>query len=460
MHELVRTNDPVLVTAVEALLKGASIRFVVLDGNMSVLEGSLGKYVDFKVMPDFAGSSFTLFDAYVDLKPFEFLKLRAGKFKPPVGLERLQSAKDLIFVERALPTNLVPNRSVGLEIWGAPFDGALTYELGAFDFAPDLGNVNGNLNDDFTFDGRVFAQPFISTDIAAVKGLGAGISGSYGSQIGTLSNSDLPTYKSAGQANIFSYVTGTTIDKQAIQSGNLTRFEPQAYWYFGPLGVLFEYNQSRTPVTLDKTSDTIANAAWQVTGQWILTGEENSFKGITVKNPFDPWNGKWGAVAVSARYGTLDVDRDAFRLKFADPTKSVQRAEEFALGTEWFWNRNIQVYLDYFQTEFYKGAGSGTYNRPTEHAVIGRIQPVAFAFVFAMSGAVGPIIGQNLGAGQAARRATLPAVRRAFFPRASPSPRGSACRHRVRARWQGPREARASCRRPSPSSCRPWSGAS
>ncbi len=33
-------------------------------------------------------------------------------------------------------------------------------------------------------------------------------------------------------------------------------------------------------------------------------------------------------------------------------------------------------------------------------AVIGRVQPVAFAFVFAMSGSVGPIIGQNLGAGQ------------------------------------------------------------
>ncbi len=32
-------------------------------------------------------------------------------------------------------------------------------------------------------------------------------------------------------------------------------------------------------------------------------------------------------------------------------------------------------------------------------AVIGRVQPVAFGFVFAMSGSVGPIIGQNLGAG-------------------------------------------------------------
>ena len=42
MRELVRTNDPVLVTAIEALLKGAEIHHVVLDQNMSVLEGSLG----------------------------------------------------------------------------------------------------------------------------------------------------------------------------------------------------------------------------------------------------------------------------------------------------------------------------------------------------------------------------------------------------------------------------------
>jgi hypothetical protein len=42
MHELVRTNDPVLVSAIEALLKGADIPHVVLDQNMSVLEGSLG----------------------------------------------------------------------------------------------------------------------------------------------------------------------------------------------------------------------------------------------------------------------------------------------------------------------------------------------------------------------------------------------------------------------------------
>ena len=42
MHELVRTNDMVLVSAIGALLDGAKIPHVVLDQNMSVLEGSLG----------------------------------------------------------------------------------------------------------------------------------------------------------------------------------------------------------------------------------------------------------------------------------------------------------------------------------------------------------------------------------------------------------------------------------
>jgi hypothetical protein len=42
MRELVRTNDAVLISAIGALLDGAKIRHMVLDQNMSVLEGSLG----------------------------------------------------------------------------------------------------------------------------------------------------------------------------------------------------------------------------------------------------------------------------------------------------------------------------------------------------------------------------------------------------------------------------------
>jgi hypothetical protein len=42
MRELVRTNDAVVISAIEALLDGAGIDHMVVDQNMSVLEGSIG----------------------------------------------------------------------------------------------------------------------------------------------------------------------------------------------------------------------------------------------------------------------------------------------------------------------------------------------------------------------------------------------------------------------------------
>jgi Putative prokaryotic signal transducing protein len=42
LRELVRTNDAVLISAIEALLNGAHIEHMVVDQNISVLEGSIG----------------------------------------------------------------------------------------------------------------------------------------------------------------------------------------------------------------------------------------------------------------------------------------------------------------------------------------------------------------------------------------------------------------------------------
>ena len=42
MDELIRTNDMVLISFVEALLKEAGIGYYLADQNMSVMEGSLG----------------------------------------------------------------------------------------------------------------------------------------------------------------------------------------------------------------------------------------------------------------------------------------------------------------------------------------------------------------------------------------------------------------------------------
>ena len=73
--------------------------------------------------------------------------LTAGKFKVPVGLERLQSATDIRFIERAFPTSLVPNRDLGLSFGGDAAGGVVNYSFGYFNGVSDAleGNVAYNL---------------------------------------------------------------------------------------------------------------------------------------------------------------------------------------------------------------------------------------------------------------------------------------------------------------------------
>lgn len=42
MSILLRTNDLVLISAIEAMLKGAAIEYLVADAHTSVIEGSVG----------------------------------------------------------------------------------------------------------------------------------------------------------------------------------------------------------------------------------------------------------------------------------------------------------------------------------------------------------------------------------------------------------------------------------
>jgi hypothetical protein len=42
MEELIRTNDPVLLSFAESLLKDAGLRAFIADSHMSILEGSAG----------------------------------------------------------------------------------------------------------------------------------------------------------------------------------------------------------------------------------------------------------------------------------------------------------------------------------------------------------------------------------------------------------------------------------
>ena len=108
-----------------------------------VLEGTVFEFFDWRIMPELAGTP-NVQDAYGNIRFIRELQFRGGKFKSPVGLERLASDGDLPFVERGLPTQLVPDRDVGIQLHGDLLDNTVTYAVGYFNGVAD--GVNGDLD--------------------------------------------------------------------------------------------------------------------------------------------------------------------------------------------------------------------------------------------------------------------------------------------------------------------------
>jgi phosphate-selective porin OprO and OprP len=335
-----------------------------------ILEATVGKYLEFRLQPDFGQGTTVLFDAYSDVKVAPEFAVRVGKFKPPVGLERLQSASDIVFAERALPTNLAPNRDVGLQLSGDIGTGTFAWQAGIFNGVPDLGNGDGDVSDAKDFAGRVFLQPFKR---GTLSGVGIGVAGSTGLERGTPAAPALASYRTPGQQTFFRYTSSTTTPaNNAYANGRRSRLAPQAYFYTGPLGLLGEYTLSWQEVTQAATTAKLKHTAWQATGSYFLTGEKNSFRSASPKKPFDPKAGTFGAVEIAARYSELDLD-DATFPTFASPTSSPTKAKAWAVGLNWYLARAIKVVVDYEHTTFDGGAAGGA-DREAENFVVSRVQ--------------------------------------------------------------------------------------
>ncbi len=341
-----------------------------------VFEGTLFENIDFKIMPDFAGGSPTLYDAYINLKYVPQAQLQTGKFKPPLGLERLQSATSLMFVERGLPTFLVPNRDLGAQVWSELDEGLVSYAIGAFNGARDYGNADVNdidTNDSKDVDARIFVQPFLETNIEPLRGFGVGFAVSYGSE----NNQAAPSFKLAYDNNNFFNYRGATTGAGALPAvvagGDHVRIAPQGTYYWGPFGMLWEYTRSSQRIQRGSANRMTANnEAWQLALSYVLTGENASFKGVTPRSDFSLKEGGWGAFEVAARYGQLSIDDDVFPF-YADPAVAASGLDQYSIGVNWYLNRFLKLVANYENDQFTGGAPGGG-NREREHVFLTRLQ--------------------------------------------------------------------------------------
>jgi phosphate-selective porin OprO/OprP len=346
-----------------------------------ILTGSLDKYYNFNITPDFGQGKVTLQDAYINMTYWDYASLRAGKFKAPLDLERLQSDRDLEFSERSEIQNLVPNRDTGADLHGKLLDGRLYYDAALMNGVPDntaADTTDLDTNDGKDFVGRIFATPFELSEKPWLKGLGFGFAGSYGDERGNTTS----VYRTYGMSTWFSYNKGVTA------SGLRARIEPQLYYYWRGFGLMAEYAQdehslnrftkvgSGATARLINETDTFTDTGYMAQASYLLTGEDASYGWVRPYHPFDPRNGFWGAWELAARISNVAAQTRQFQLGFANPSVSAKDATEFALGVNWYLNSNVKWQWDYANTFFNGGAGTTAVpkDRPNESVFESQLQ--------------------------------------------------------------------------------------
>ena len=328
---------------------------------------------DFMLMPEFAGSGAPqILDAYINYHPIPELQFQTGKFKPPVGLENLEPDIYTFLNERSLATDLVPYRSIGAELHGDLFGGVFSYAGGVFNALPDYTTttINSDPDNDLAFVGRLFTMPFKETSLSPLQGLGFGVSGSYERDGTNAAAAGLtPGYTTDGQEKFFTYATST------VPHGPHWRISPQGYYYYGPLGIMAEYvisDQDVKKITAPVATADLKNTAWEVQGGWVLTGENDSYIGVTPRHPFSIHDGGWGAWQVVGRYEELHVDSGAFP-EYASLATSASDAHAWAAGVNWYLNNNLRANLSFSHTIF-TGGTTGAVTKQAENVFFTRMQ--------------------------------------------------------------------------------------
>jgi len=381
-----KSGDGAYSLALHALIQ-ADTRWFLDDGALSdradtflirrlrpSIDGTLFGLVDYKVVPDFAGSQTVLFDAYLDAHPAPWLRLRAGKFKTPLGLERLQSDSDLVFIERALTQWLTPTRDVGAALWGDIAGGIVTYNVGIYNGAVDGANPDVDINHAKDFVGRLLIQPFKADGLGDFGSLGLHFAASTGNRgpgtptaAAATGTPQLPSFRSGGQSTIFSYLTSTT-DPAGTVFAHLrqTRINPGLYYYIGPFGLLGEYVQSRQEVQKGNVTATLKHQAAHATASFVIGGKAG-YEGATPTNRLDLAKGTLGALEIGVRWNYLKIDDASFGNTadpaapvFADEKRSVRKATGFAGALTYVPSRTVRFAVNFEQTRFTAGSSVST----------------------------------------------------------------------------------------------------
>ncbi len=306
---------------------------------------------------DFGGSgteASTIASAYIQYNGFGNVHIKAGAFPPPESLDDATSASDLLFLERAQPTDLA--RSVA----GADGRDAATvfyYNDNAFAAGSITGGAIGdaaNFDEQQAAVGKLAYRWNLGEDTNVVLGADSTYVFKFAD---SAAGTDSPTALRLRER------PELNVDSQGIRLIDTGSLSADSYWQWGleaagnfknfyGQGGYFGYDVQRHASTLsDPNFD-----GWYIQASWVLTGESKAYRpeigAYGIPKPaqnFTIDKGGIGAWELAARYSDLNLDYHAGQANAAIPVDGIRGGDQriWSAGINWYPNPVIRFMLDY-----------------------------------------------------------------------------------------------------------------
>jgi phosphate-selective porin len=329
------------------------------------LKGDLTKHFDWEIEREIGagnlekGQSRIEFGNWKDVnvrwKTFDAVRVKAGRFKMPFGMEQNTGVSELDFAYRSLGSqSIAPGRDTGVMASGEL--GRLGYEAGIFD---DDGDNAESSEAQFVEEGQdlhnvgpSFAVRVTGDLFRAIPGVGRLRSANVGI---AYTNSDVPEGLNSLRGQTF-WGTEDFFERVYVK-GRRQRFGAQFDWTPGPTSLRAEWMQSREQRNEQSNrnedlSDFIGQA-WYVAGTWFVTGEG---KDGSVKARHALLKGGPGAIELAIRYEQLGFESASKsgtsftnpRAQYLTPnTDSV-----WTLGVNWIMTKWTRVIVNAIHEDF------------------------------------------------------------------------------------------------------------
>jgi phosphate-selective porin OprO/OprP len=331
------------------------------------ISGTLFKDWSYEFIYDFGGSGIeasTISSAFIQYDGFGPVHVKLGAYAPPANFEDSTSASDLLFLERAQPTDLA--RSV------AGSDGRNAATIFAYDdnYFAAASWTAGLVGDAATFDEQqaIVARGAYRFALAQEANIAIGADTTYTTKLPDTTAGPLSPHPFRLRER-----PELNVDSQNIRLIDTGTIDASHYWEWGvetagnwhsfyAQGGYFHYDVTRrASLLLDPSFD-----GWYAQASWIITGEAKTWRpdrgAYGLPTPEAALgHGGFGAFEIAARYSDLDLNFDQGLAGFAVPASGIRGGEQriWTAGLNWYPNSAIRFELDFQHTDVSRLSATG-----------------------------------------------------------------------------------------------------